>query len=113
MSLNDWSGAFLLTQLIEVPIYLRSARSLPMLKRVTYAFGASTLTHPIIWFCLPWGTMPYATLLILAEGFAIGAEGLWGCCWRVPRPWLASLAANLSSFAIGMIIRWVLSGGWR
>ena len=107
MSVNDWSGAFLITQLIEVPIYLRAARSLPMLKRAAYAFGASAITHPIIWFCLPWETAPYATLLILAECFAIGSEGLWGCCWRVPRPWTASLAANTASLIVGMIIRWV------
>ena len=107
MSLNDWSGAFLLTQLIEVPIYLRAARSLPMLKRAAYALGASTITHPIIWFCVPWETMPYATLVILAEGFAIGTEGLWGSYWRVPRPWLTSLVANATSLAVGLIIRWV------
>ncbi len=105
MSLNDWSGAFLLTQLIEVPIYMRAARSLPLLKRATYAFGASTITHPIIWFCLPWESMPYVPLLIAAEGFAFGTEGLWGHCWRVPRPWLTSLAANATSLAAGMIIR--------
>jgi len=105
MSLNDWAGAFLLTQLIEVPIYLRAARSLPLLKRATYAFGASAITHPIIWFCLPWGTMSYALLLIMAECFAIGMEGLWGCCWRVPRPWITSLTANAASLATGMILR--------
>ena len=107
MSVNDWSGAFLLTQLIEVPIYLRAARSQPLLKRAAYAFGASTLTHPIIWFCLPWETMPYATLLILAEGFAIGTEGLWGFCWCVPRPWITSLAANAASLIAGMLLRWL------
>jgi len=107
MSFNDWSGAFILTQLIEVPIYMRAAHSLPMVQRAAYAFGASTITHPIIWFCLPWGSMPYVTLLIVAEGFAFGTEGLWGRYWRVPRPWLTSLAANATSLAAGMILRWV------
>ena len=111
MSVNDWPGAFLLTQLIEVPVYLRAARSLPVLKRTAYTFGASTITHPIIWFCLPWESSPYMVLLIVAECFAIGAEGLWGCCWRVPRPWLTSLAANATSLAAGMIIRWTQAGG--
>ncbi len=107
MSLNDWSGAFLLTQLIEVPIYLRAARSLPMLKRAAYALGASTITHPVIWLCLPWDFMPYATMLIAAESFAIGAESLWGCWWRVPRPWLTALVANAASLMAGMFIRWI------
>jgi len=111
MSVNDWSGAFLLTQLIEVPIYLRAARSLPVLKRAAYALGASTITHPVIWFCLPWESMPYATLLIVAECFAIGAESLWGWWWSVPRPWLTSLVANATSLAGGMFIRWALAGG--
>ena len=109
MIVNDWSGAFLLTQLIEVPIYLRAARSLPVLKRAAYAFGASTITHPVIWFCLPWESMPYATVLIAAECFAIGTEGLWGCCWRVPRPWLASLVANAASLFAGIIVRWSIN----
>ncbi|MFZ2279489.1 MAG: hypothetical protein WAW39_16965 [Prosthecobacter sp.] len=107
MSINEWSGAFLLTQLIELPIYLRSARSLPALQRMAYAFGASTITHPVIWFCLPWEGAPYVALLIAAECFAIGAEGAWGGCWRVPRPWRASLLANAASLTAGMLIRWV------
>ena len=110
MSVNDWPGAFLLTQLVEAPIYFRAARALPLLKRTPYAFGASTLTHPIIWCCLPWETMPYATLLMIAECFAIAVEGLWGCCWRVPRPWLTSLVANAISLISGIVIRETLTG---
>jgi hypothetical protein len=105
MSVNEWSGAFLLTQLIEVPIYLWAAHSLPLLKRLTFSIGASTITHPIIWFCLSWGTMSYAALVIMAECFAVGAEGAWGVCWRVPRPWIAALAANGASLVVGLIIR--------
>ena len=78
MSVDNWSTAFLLTQGIEVPVYVWAARSLPGMRRVIYAVGASGITHPVIWFCLPWETAPYVPLLLAAEGFAVGVEALWG-----------------------------------
>lgn len=108
MSVNDWSTAFLLTQGIEVPLYLWWARSLPMARRAIHAVGASTITHPVIWFCLPWETSPYVPLLLAAESFAVVVEALWGRLWKVPRAWSASLFANAASLAFGSVIRWAL-----
>lgn len=108
MSLNNWSGAFLLTQLIELPIYLAFARSLPLPKRCVYAFGASTITHPLIWFCLPWTGVSYWTLVFIAEAFAVVVEALWGRGWRVQRAWTASLVANALSAGAGLLVRDVL-----
>ena len=84
MSVDNWSTAFLLTQAIEVPVYVWAARSLPGMKRVINAVGASGITHPVIWFCLPWETAPYVPLLLAAEGFAVGVEALWGRLWTAP-----------------------------
>jgi hypothetical protein len=106
MHAEDWLAAFLLTQAIEVPVYLIAAGPCPLVHRAVYAFGASCITHPIIWFCLPWETTSYVPLLIIAESFAIGIEGTWGAIWRIPRPWLASLFANLLSLGLGSAIRW-------
>ena len=108
MSVNDWSTAFLLTQGVEAPLYLWAARSLPGMRRTVYALGASTITHPVIWCCLPWETAPYVPLVLVAEGFAVGVEALWGRMWGVPRPWTASLIANMASLGAGSLIRSVL-----
>lgn len=109
MSLNDWPGAFLLTQVIEIPIYCWLANKLPWWRRAVYAFGASTITHPIIWFCLPWQTQPYLPLVIAAETFAVVVEALWGRLWRVPNFWEAALLANAASFCVGIGLRWVMA----
>lgn len=110
MSLNDWSGAFLLTQMIEVPIYLVFSRSLNVPRRVVYAVGASTITHPLIWFCLPWSAASYGLLAIIAETFAVVVEAFWGRWWGVSRPWAASFAANMASLLVGSLLRGVLLG---
>lgn len=109
MSLNDWLGAFLLTQIIEVPIYCWMARTLTGTWRALYALGASTITHPLIWFCLPWQTGPYVPLLIAVEAFAVVVEAFWGRVWRVPSFWKAALLANATSFGVGMGVRWVMA----
>lgn len=38
MNPNGWLAAFLLTQAIEMPIYMIAARSRPLVQRVGYAF---------------------------------------------------------------------------
>lgn len=109
MSLNDWFSAFLLTQIIEVPIYCWMARTLIGTRRAVFAFGASAITHPIIWFCLPWQTGPYVPLVVVAEVFAVVVEALWGRLWRVPHFWKAALLANTASFGVGMTVRWAMT----
>ncbi len=110
MRADEWLTAFLLTQAIEVPVYLFTARALPWMRRSAYAFGASVLTHPVVWFCLPWERAPYALLFIAAEIFAITLEGAWGRLLSAPRPWAASLLANAASVVFGSAIQWMLGG---
>lgn len=43
-----WLFAFLFTQAIEVPIYRKTLRC-----GYDVAFGASAITHPIVWFLIP------------------------------------------------------------
>jgi hypothetical protein len=115
MSVHDWLLAFLLTQGIEVPVYLWTARwlarSLSGPRRFAYAAGASAITHPIIWFCLPWETVPYPPLLVAAEAFAVAVEAVWGKLCGAPRPWLASLIANIASCSVGGVTWWSLGRG--
>ncbi|MBK8093413.1 MAG: hypothetical protein IPK32_15895 [Verrucomicrobiaceae bacterium] len=107
MSIHEWHEAFLLTQIVEVPVYLLAGRELPLPKRVLYAFGASTITHPIIWFGLPWAGGPYLLLFLVAETFAVMGEALWGLGLGVRRPWMAALLANTASVCAGLVIRHV------
>ena len=143
--------AFAITQLVEVPIYLRALRGAPgspplaatpsatreaperpapsrsstrtsVARRAALAFGASALTHPIVWFVMPWAAMALhraavraggpaldeagRTLLYggLAEGFAVVAEALYLRGFRVRRPLAWSLFANAASVIVGTIV---------
>lgn len=58
------------------------------------------VTHPIVFFVLmklPFGYLPN---VLIAEAFAIGAEGLVYSRLGFSRPWLASLFANLVSWQL-------------
>lgn len=114
--------AFALTQIVEVPIFTRALRGpRPLAARVAIAFGASALTHPIVWFVMP---LVAARLLAassrvgvsldligrtllygaLAEGFAVLAEAAWLRAFGVRRalPW--SIAANAASVIVGTAV---------
>jgi hypothetical protein len=106
--LASWLRAFIFTQLIEVPIYVRGAGCAPIA-----AFGASALTHPIIWFGLfsPRWRAPYSTRLIAAELFAwlVEAAYLRFALGR-RRALLWSLVANAASLGLGMLSRRLFGG---
>jgi hypothetical protein len=102
----EWARAYGLTQLIEVPLYLYAARKLPAARRWLYALGASTLTHPVLWFLFPWPEAPatmrdYIPVFVSGEGFVIIAEAYWGWLLRVPRPLKWSILANGASILAG------------
>jgi hypothetical protein len=106
-----WLIAFVFTELVEVPIYLRAldgAGARSRLRRVLFALGASALTHPWVWFAFP--RLPFAGLvpmLVTAETFAVGVEAVYLRLLRVPRPLAWSLAANASSFGLGLVSHFV------
>jgi hypothetical protein len=98
-----WLRAFVFTQLVEVPIYMRATRaSLPV------AFGASALTHPIVWFVFfsPRWNASYETRFVAAELFAWLAEAAYfRFLWKKPRALLWSLCANAASLGLGLLSR--------
>lgn len=109
----EWARAYALTQLIEVPVYLYAARRLPPAKRWIFALGASTLTHPALWYLFPWPDDPeaaggYLTVTVIGELWVFLTESLWGMVLRVPRPWLWSFIANAASFAAGLTVNALL-----
>ena len=116
--------AFAVTQLVEVPIYLRALqgrRPSPWITRASIAFGASAITHPIVWFVMPWATTALyrialragapalgelgRTLLYgaLAEGFAVLVEGLYLRGFGVKRAMIWSISANAASVVVGTL----------
>lgn len=100
--LKRWLAAFLLTQLVEVPIYGIALRG-----RLLIAFGASTITHPIVWFVIQplWPGRFYQGVLV-AEAFAISVEAIYlQRTGRVRRAWLWSLGANAASVGVSIVTR--------
>lgn len=100
--MKAWLIAFIFTQAVEVPIYVRGGAGWRA------AFLASTFTHPVVWFGFPavyklglgyWGTV------VLMECFAVGAEALWLHTRGVRRALLWSLLANGSSVALSLVTR--------
>jgi hypothetical protein len=123
LGLTHWAFAFTLTQVIEIPVYMRGARVSAIV-----AGGASALTHPVVWFVMPpladaiYTSMarqgmrvvsnPTFRLLgfaLLCEGFALGAEALYLSLFKVRRALLWSLVANLASASAGYL-SWLLFG---
>ncbi len=126
----SWFGAFAVTQLVEMPIHARallrrrdasdgSSASSDRALRFVAAFGASALTHPVVWFVLPklQRALGYWGYVAVAETFAVVAEAAYLCAWsasRAPRDGDAlsfsralvwSFAANAASVVVGLSMR--------
>lgn len=131
---RSYGIAFAITQLVEVPIYvlaLRRSRAQEAVARswwqhIAIGFGASMLTHPIVWFVMPavWLWI-YVTAVgagapvlgltartlgygVLAEGFAVIAEAFYLRAIAVRRALLWALGANAASVVIGSALVWWL-----
>jgi len=107
--MKAWLGAFLFTQLVEVPIY-----GIAMRGRLIVAFTASLITHPVVWFAFPYlgravGS-PYPVTVLAAELFAISVEALFLGKMGLKKAWLWALVANLTSASLGLVSRHVF--GW-
>ena len=99
---HAWALAFLFTQMVEVPIYTVGLRVglLP-------AFGASAITHPVLWFAIfPYLHLSYIWLIVIGESFAFLVEAAYfAFLFRRRRALLWSLLANAASFGTGMLSR--------
>lgn len=65
--LQRWLLAFVFTQVVEVPVYRRTLGV-----SAFQAFGASLLTHPMVWFvlCSPLWNVSWGVRVAIAEFFA-------------------------------------------
>ncbi len=95
--------AFCFTQAIEIPIYV-AALDCGFLA----AFGASLLTHPIVWFVIfdPRWHLGYAFTTLVAELFAWLVEAAYFGWWlRYRRALTVTFMANLASLLVGLVCR--------
>lgn len=107
--MSAWLAAFALTQIVEMPIYVRALRKktierLPV--ALAIAFGASALTHPIVWFVFP-ELIPGAwlTMVLAAEAFAIATEALWLRAFGLDRALAWAGFTNAASVLVGLTTR--------
>ncbi len=103
-----WLFAFSITQAVEVPIYWIAHRA-PL--RVVKAFGASAITHPVLWLVFPLFMEPsYWRAAALAELGVVVVEAFYTRAFAVRHAWAWSLGANAASCAVGFAIYRAL--GW-
>jgi hypothetical protein len=112
-----WLSAFVLTQAVEMPLYVRALREgkPPTIERLpialAVAFGASAITHPVVWFVIP-TLIPgeWLTMVLVAELFAIATEAVWLRAFRLKRALAWAAFANAASVLVGIVSRQLF--GW-
>ena len=99
-----WALAFLFTQMVEVPIY-----AVGLHVGLLRAFGASAITHPVLWFVLfPYLHLPYVWLVVVGESFAWLLEAAYfAVLFHRRRALLWSFIANAASLGTGLLSRWL------
>jgi hypothetical protein len=107
--MNDWLTAFLLTQAIEIPLYLWAGRRVPAGRRIAAAAGASALTHPLLWLCFPWDAGNYLRSFFTGECLVVLAETAVLLKAGFPRPLAVSVLVNAASCAVGLLTGALLS----
>lgn len=104
-----WLSAFAVTQAVEVPVYVRALKGHS--RRWWWAFGASAVTHPVVFFGFgrlwPGG---YWSGVAAAEAFAVAVEAAWLSALGVERSVAWALLANGLSVAVGLGLRAAI--GW-
>jgi len=75
----SWLGAFVLTQLVEAPLYAWSLRrwsTSPAGERVVVALLPSALTHPLLWLAFPTlrEHLSYGATVVVAEALVVAVE---------------------------------------
>jgi len=123
-ALAAWISAFAFTQALEIPLYVAAVRRsvrrgatlrpVDLAAQIALAFGASAVTHPIIWFLIP--RIPcdsYVEMVARAELFAVIVEAFYFYALEVfnlRRALFWSLVINATSASLGLLSRWAF--GW-
>jgi hypothetical protein len=100
--MSAWLAAFVFTQIVEIPIYRRALDG-----RFWVAFGASAITHPVVWFLFPLLPLPYLAYTAAAEVFAVVVEALYLRAFGLKNALAWSLLANGASLSLGLLSRYL------
>ncbi len=105
-----WARAFILTQVIEVPIYTAVAwKRAPTWRLALSAFCCTAITHPLLWFVWPFVVRDYTAYVISGELLIAAAETLIFFALipklTLPRAVAAAFLANAASYGIGHFLR--------
>ncbi len=117
-----WLIAFAFTQVVECPIWVSALRRNGRTEGprrsgwqlLCIAFGASAITHPVVWFVIPhlWVSAHracgYPGMVVAGEAFAVIVEAEYAAGFGLRRAWLWSMLANAASFGLGLLSRSVL-----
>jgi hypothetical protein len=104
----SWALAFTVTQMVEIPIWMRAFRA-PL--RFVKAFGATAITHPILWFVItPRWRGDYWSMVIFGEAVVVLIEAAYARFLGAKRALLWSLVANGASAGLGIGVYAAL--GW-
>lgn len=94
-----WLKAFAFTQIVEIPIYRYGLRC-----SLLRAFGASAITHPIVWLVATSWHAPWWARAASVESFALLVEaGYFAVSFGWKRGFAWSAIANATSFALGLV----------
>ena len=116
--LHTWALAFAATQLIEVPIWVvtaRAGRAEPGVVRLAAAAAVCTaVTHPLLWFAWPRIVGVYSAYLVSGEVLVVAVETVLFRLLARSVPWSRCLAAGLlangASLAAGLFVRALVGG---
>lgn len=112
--LSAWLAAFLITQLVEVPVYLHPSggglwRRGEGLKSLSRALTPTCATHPLIWWPLHdlarLSRWTYLEYFCVAEGLTVAMEAWLAWALGARRPLRAALLANALSVSVGWALR--------
>ena len=105
--MTRWLLAFAWTLALELPVYtwLLSSRARSWQQLCGLVLLVNAITHPLLWFGFPRLT-PYWLYLVTGEGCVLMVEAaILAIAFRdVRRAAIASLAANLTSTVIGLVV---------
>ena len=97
----------MLTQAIEVPIYLKAQAGRRFWTAFTVAFSASLITHPMLWLVFPHIRAEYWIKVTVLEVAVFAVEALFLRIARVENPVQWALLANAASAGVGFLLNLV------
>ncbi len=107
--LNFWPASFLLTLVVELPLYVAVSRKrVPVWTGCLAGAVCSATTHPLLWFVWPLVVKRYVLFVVTGELLVLAIEGAVFYALTRPTSWtlsyLAGFVANAASLGVSLIL---------